>query len=57
MYSAAAKERLVETLAGQAAAITVDEIRARFFAYWTNVDAGLGAQLIAAAASVDDAAA
>lgn len=57
VFSAAAKERLVQTLAGQAAAITVDEIRARFFAYWTNVDAGLGAQLIAAAASVDDAAA
>ena len=37
--------RLQATLAGQAASITVDEIRERFFQYWTNVDADLGAAL------------
>jgi len=38
VFTAEAKARFVETLTGQAAAITSDEIRARFFAYWTNVD-------------------
>ncbi len=56
VFSTEAKARLLETLTGQADAITVDEVRARFFAYWTSVDAGLGAQLIAAAGR-DEAAA
>jgi catalase len=61
VYSAEAKQRLQATLAGQAASITVDEIRERFFQYWTNVDADLGAALRAAhataAAAADGAAA
>ena len=39
------RARFHETLLGQAAAITRDEVRERFFRYWTNVDAGLGALL------------
>lgn len=45
VYSAEAKARFLETLSGQAHAITIDDIRERFFQYWTNVDAGLGAAL------------
>ncbi|MGX5697091.1 catalase [Agromyces soli] len=45
VYSTEAKHRLQATLLGQAQAITVDEIRERFFQYWTNVDTGLGAVL------------
>lgn len=45
VYSASAKARLQATLLGQAQAITVDEIRERFFQYWSNVDAGLGQTL------------
>ncbi|MFD4421215.1 catalase [Agromyces sp. NPDC058484] len=45
VYSAEAKARLLATLTGQGDAITVDAIRERFFQYWTNVDAGLGAAL------------
>ncbi|WP_139416004.1 catalase [Agromyces laixinhei] len=45
VYSAEAKARLQVTLAGQAASITIDEIRERFFQYWTNVDADLGVVL------------
>ena len=41
VYDDAAKARFHETLTGQAKAITVDEIRERFFQYWTNVDADL----------------
>ncbi|WP_420113425.1 catalase [Pseudactinotalea sp.] len=37
--------RFHETLIGQAAAITRDDVRERFFQYWANVDAGLGALL------------
>ncbi|RXZ41169.1 catalase [Agromyces binzhouensis] len=51
VYSAEAKARFLETLSGQANAITVDDIRERFFQYWTNVDAGLGAALRAAYAA------
>jgi len=40
-----AKARLLATLTGQGQAITVDDIRARFVQYWTNVDQGLGNQL------------
>lgn len=54
VFSAEAKARFLETLAGQANAITIDDIRERFFQYWTNVDAGLGAALREAyAAGVD----
>jgi catalase len=45
VFSAEAKARFLETLSGQASAITIDDIRERFFQYWTNVDAGLGAAL------------
>ena len=51
VYDDAAKARFHETLTGQARAITVDEIRERFFQYWTNVDATLGAILRAAYAA------
>jgi catalase len=61
VYSAEAKLRLQATLAGQAASITIDEIRERFFQYWTNVDADLGAVLrethATAVAAADGAAA
>lgn len=39
------RARFIETLIGQGRSITVDEIRERFFQYWTNVDATLGAAL------------
>jgi len=42
VFSAEAKRRLQQTLAGQASAISVGAIRERFFQYWTNVDASLG---------------
>ncbi len=45
VFDADAKARFLETLSGQAQAITVDDIRERFFVYWTNVDAGLGQAL------------
>jgi len=45
VFSAESKARFHETLIGQAKAITVDAIRERFFQYWTNVDANLGAIL------------
>ncbi len=45
VFDDAAKARFLETLTGQGKAITVDEIRERFFQYWTNVDAELGAKL------------
>ncbi|HEY1106727.1 MAG TPA: catalase-related domain-containing protein, partial [Agromyces sp.] len=58
VYSAEAKERLQVTLLGQARSITIDEIRERFFQYWTNVDAGLGQVLRAAyAVAAEDGAA
>lgn len=58
VYSAEAKQRLHATLLGQAQAITVDEIRERFFQYWTNVDTGLGGALRAAyATAAEDGAA
>ncbi|MFF2496411.1 catalase [Agromyces sp. NPDC058064] len=58
VYSAEAKQRLQATLLGQAQAITIDEIRERFFQYWTNVDAELGAVLRAAhAIAAEDGAA
>ncbi|MWB97310.1 catalase [Agromyces seonyuensis] len=59
VYSAESKERFHATLLGQAQAITVDDIRERFFQYWTNVDASLGAILrdgYAAASGEADAA-
>jgi catalase len=45
VFDDAAKARFLETLTGQGKAITIDEIRERFFQYWTNVDAELGAKL------------
>jgi len=39
------RSRFQETLLGQAQAITRDEVRERFFQYWTNVDENLGATL------------
>jgi len=39
------RARFLETLTGQGRAITIDEIRERFFQYWTNVDAALGEAL------------
>ncbi|MEU2201220.1 catalase [Isoptericola sp. NPDC019482] len=45
VFDDGAKARFLETLTGQGLAITIDEIRERFFQYWTNVDAELGAKL------------
>jgi catalase len=45
VFDDAARGRFLETLTGQGNSITVDEIRERFFQYWTNVDASLGAKL------------
>ena len=39
------RARFLETLTGQGRSITIDAIRERFFQYWTNVDADLGAAL------------
>ncbi|MGF0116506.1 catalase [Promicromonospora sp. Marseille-Q5078] len=45
VFDDAAKARFLETLTGQGQGITIDAIRERFFQYWTNVDAELGAKL------------
>ncbi|GAA1991331.1 catalase [Isoptericola halotolerans] len=45
VFDDAARARFLETLTGQGRAITIAEIRERFFQYWTNVDAELGAKL------------
>ncbi|MBK0417705.1 catalase [Leucobacter sp. CSA1] len=42
VFSPEEREGFHQVLGGQAQAITIDEIRERFFQYWTNVDAGLG---------------
>lgn len=42
VFDQEAKERFHQVLGGQARAITRDDIRERFFQYWTNVDAELG---------------
>jgi catalase len=47
VFDDGAKARLVDVLVGQYGALTVDVIKARFIQYWTNVDAGLGAQIVA----------
>ena len=47
VFDDGAKARLVEVLVGQYGALTVDVIKARFIQYWTSVDAGLGAQIVA----------
>ncbi|GAA1795976.1 catalase [Agromyces lapidis] len=58
VYSAESKLRLQATLLGQAQAITIDEIRERFFQYWTNVDVELGGVLRSAyATAAEDGAA
>ncbi|MGV8965486.1 MAG: catalase [Cellulomonas sp.] len=48
VFDDAAKARFVATLTGQGSSITIPGIRERFFAYWTSVDAELGATLRAA---------
>ena len=50
VFDDAAKARFLETLTGQGRSITVPEIRERFFWYWGQVDAELGARLRAAIA-------
>ncbi|NLB46441.1 MAG: catalase [Microbacteriaceae bacterium] len=45
VFSDADRASIKETLEGQAQSITIDDIRERFFQYWTNVDAGLGQHL------------
>ncbi|PPL14492.1 catalase [Microterricola pindariensis] len=52
VFDDAAKARFVDTLTGQGSSITIDEIRERFFQYWTNVDAELGATLRVTVAAV-----
>ncbi|MDN6177224.1 MAG: catalase [Micrococcaceae bacterium] len=42
VFSAESKERFHDNLLGQVAGITRDDIRERFFQYWTNVDENLG---------------
>ncbi|GAA4732783.1 catalase [Isoptericola chiayiensis] len=51
VFDDAAKARFLETLTGQGKSITIDEIRERFFWYWTSVDAELGAKLRSEVAS------
>ena len=46
----AARERLVGNIAGHVSKVTRDDLRERVFAYWTNVDADLGARVRAAVA-------
>ncbi|MGP7961406.1 catalase [Sanguibacter sp. A247] len=45
VFDDASKARFLVTLTGQGSAITVPEIRERFFWYWGQVDPTLGAQL------------
>ncbi|MGV8896750.1 MAG: catalase [Rhodoglobus sp.] len=45
VFDADSKARLLATLTGQGGGITVPAIRERFFQYWSNVDATLGASL------------
>lgn len=52
VFDDAAKARFVDTLTGQGSSITVEDIRERFFEYWTNVDAELGATLRVTVAAV-----
>ncbi len=52
VFDDAAKARFVDTLTGQGSSITVEAIRERFFQYWTNVDADLGATLRVTVAAV-----
>jgi catalase len=49
VFSDEAKSRFLATLIGQRNSLTVPEIKERFFEYWTNVDADLGAKLRASA--------
>jgi len=55
VFDDAAKARFVETLVGQGSGITVDRVRERFFWYWTNVDAALGATLREKVGSIESA--
>ncbi|MDR0990698.1 MAG: catalase [Propionibacteriaceae bacterium] len=45
VYSPEAKERFQQTLIGQAQALTVDGVKARFLDYWGQVDSDLSASL------------
>ena len=45
VFSDEQRARFIETLTGQGQSVTIPEIRERFFQYWTNVDAELGATL------------
>lgn len=45
VFDDGAKARFLTTLIGQGNSITIPEIQARFFEYWTNVDASLGSKL------------
>ncbi len=45
VFTAESKERFHATLLGQCQGISIESIRERFFQYWTNVDANLGAIL------------
>ena len=48
VFDDGAKARITETLIGQYNSLTVDRIKERFIQYWTNVDAGLGANISSA---------
>lgn len=48
VFDDAARDRLVETLAGQLAQIERDEVAERFLWYWTSIDADIGARVAAA---------
>jgi len=50
VFDDAAKARFLATLTGQGNSLTVPGIKERFFEYWTNVDADLGAKLRASVA-------
>jgi len=45
VFSPDAKARFLATLTGQGQSLTKDVVKTNFIQYWTNVDAGLGAQL------------
>ena len=45
VFSDEVRAQFQATLLGQANGITIDDIRERFFQYWTNVDGDLGAIL------------
>jgi catalase len=60
VFSAAAKDRFLQTIAGAVDGVKNPEIRERAIQYWTNVDAALGqalrAELADGADTADEAA-